>query len=122
MSHETRALVRKQPDLGTSVMGDEVQTSSERERRSLDLVQRTVVSLIVGGVIGKVAIILALYVITRGKQELPADSIVGLWIMSAVIGLVGAIAVLIINRRKPYHPLALLGLLPALATAYWVFN
>lgn len=103
-------------------MGAEMQTSSEGERRSLDLVQRTVVSLLVGGVVGKVATVLALYAVTRGRSELPYDSVVGLWIMSGVIGLVGAVAVLKLNRRKPYHPLVILGLLPMAVAGYWLFS
>ncbi|MFT4295257.1 MAG: hypothetical protein QM582_07580 [Micropruina sp.] len=106
----------------SSGMGDEMQPSSEGERKSLDLVQRTVVSLIVGGVIAKVAIILALYVVARGRYELPYDSVIGLWVMSGVIGLVGAASVLLLNRRRPYHPLVLLGLLPMAVSAYWLFG
>lgn len=79
-------------------------------------------SFLVSGVIGMVTAVLALYVVTTGRYELPYDSTIGLWIMCGVIGLVGAAAVLILNRRKPYHPVALLGLLPMAVAGYWLFG
>ncbi len=103
-------------------MGDEAQTTSESERRSLDLVQRMVVSFLLGGVIAMVAAVLALFVVTRAQYELPYDSVIGLWIMTGVIGLAGAVTVLIINRRRPYHPLVVLGLAPMAVAGYWLFG
>lgn len=103
-------------------MGDEAQTTSESERRSLDLVQRMVVSFLLGGVIAMVAAVLALFVVTRAQYELPYDSVIGLWIMTGVIGLAGAVTVLIINRRRPYHPLMVLGLAPMAVAGYWLFG
>lgn len=103
-------------------MGDEAQTSSETERRSLDLVQRTIVSLLLSGVIAMVAGVLALFVVTRAPSELPYDSVIGLWIMTGVIGLAGAVTVLMVNRRRPYHPLVLLGLAPMAVAGYWLFG
>ncbi len=103
-------------------MGDEAQTTTESERRSLDLVQRMVVSFLLGGVIAMVAAVLALFVVTRAQYELPYDSVIGLWIMTGVIGLAGAVTVLIINRRRPYHPLVVLGLAPMAVAGYWLFG
>ncbi len=103
-------------------MGDEAQTSTESERRSLDLVQRMVVSFLLGGVIAMVAAVLALFVVTRAQFELPYDSVIGLWIMTGVIGMAGAVTVLIINRRRPYHPLVVLGLMPMAVAGYWLFG
>lgn len=103
-------------------MGDEAQTTTESERRSLDLVQRMVVSFLLGGVIAMVAAVLALFVVTRAQYELPYDSVIGLWIMTGVIGLAGAVTVLIINRRRPYHPLMVLGLAPMAVAGYWLFG
>ncbi|MFT3969770.1 MAG: hypothetical protein QM695_05675 [Micropruina sp.] len=111
---------RSTSDVGA--MGDEAQTSTDSERRSLDLVQRTVVSLLLGGVIAMVASVLALFVVTRAPVELPYDSVIGLWIMTGVIGLAGAVPVLIINRRRPYHPLVILGLIPMAVAGYWLFS
>lgn len=105
-----------------SSMNDEMQPESAPEGRSLDLVQRTLVSLLVSGVVGMVAGVLALYVATRGPADLPRDSVVGLWVMTGVIGLVGAATVLVLNRKKPWHWFVLLGLVPMLVAAYWVFG
>lgn len=104
-----------------SDMNDEMQPDSDGEGRSLDLVQRLLVSLLLGGVIGMVAGVLAYYAATRGASELPRDSVVGLWVMTGVIGLVGAAGVLVLNRRKPWNPFVLLGLTPMVIAAFWVF-
>lgn len=93
-----------------------------REGRSLDLVQRVVLSVLIAFVLGVCAAALALYLVLRGDQDLPGASVIGLWVMSGVIGLVTAGAILMINRRKPYHPLILLGLLPMIASWYGVFH
>jgi hypothetical protein len=61
---------------------------------------------------------LAIYPAGSGSQ---GDRI-GLWIMSGVVGLACAAAVLVTNRRRPYSPWVLLGLLPMAASAYWIFN
>lgn len=104
-----------------SSMNDEMQPESAPEGRSLDLVQRTLVSLLAGGVIAMVAVVLAYYVATRGQTDLPRDSVVGLWVMSGVIGVAGAATVLVLNRKKAWNPLVLLGLVPMLVAWYWVF-
>lgn len=104
-----------------SSMNDEMQPESAPEGRSLDLVQRTLVSLLAGGVIAMVAVVLAYYVATRGQTDLPRDSVVGLWVMSGVIGLAGSATVLVLNRKKAWHPLVIVGLVPMLIAWYWVF-
>lgn len=121
-SSDFEGLNRGSPTPASGAMGDEVQTSSEEERRSLDLVQRSVVSLLLGAVIGMVVAVLAFYVVTRGRYELPYDSVIGLWIMVGVLGVVGASTVLVLNRKRFYHPLALIGLIPMAAAAYWLFG
>ena len=40
--------------------------------------------------------------------------------MSGVLGLVTAAAILLINRRRPYSPWVLLGLLPMGISAPWI--
>ena len=40
--------------------------------------------------------------------------------MTGVFGLVTAAAVLIVNRRRPYSPWVILGLLPMAISAFWV--
>lgn len=122
VSQELHKRVSKLPDPSGWAMSDEVQASTDEERDSLDLVQRTVVSVLVGGVIGMTAAVLALYVVTRGRYELPYDSTIGLWIMCGVIGLVGAVVVLVLNRLRPYHPLVVLGLAPMAVAGYFLFG
>ncbi len=48
--------------------------------------------------------------------------VIGLWVMTGVIGLVTAVAVLVINQRRPYSPWVALGLLPMAISAYWIFS
>jgi hypothetical protein len=92
------------------------------EQRSLDFVQRMVISALIIVVFGLFAAVLAGYLaIYPVGLESQGDRI-GLWIMSGVVGLVCAAAVLITNRRRPYSPWVILGLLPMAASAYWVFN
>ena len=102
-------------------MGDERRPPSEDEAHSLDLVQRLLVSFLVGGVVGMVSVVLAIYVVTTARTQLPPDSVIGLWVMCGVVGLADAVVVLLLNRRKPYNPLVLLGLLPMLVAGYLLF-
>jgi len=103
-------------------MDDEMQADSAAEGQSLDLVQRLLVSFLVGGLVGMVAVVLALYVVNTARFKLPYDSVIGLWVMSGVVGVIGAAVVLLLNRRKPYHPLVLIGLLPMAIAGYVLFT
>jgi len=47
--------------------------------------------------------------------------VIGLWVMTGVLGVITSGAILLINRRKTYHPAVLLGLLPMAAAAHWIF-
>ncbi|MFT3861466.1 hypothetical protein [Micropruina sp.] len=105
-----------------SGMNDHMQPDSVDEGKSLDLVQRLLVSMLVGGIVGFVASVLALYVSTRAHTDLPRDSQIGLWVMTGVIGLCGSAAVLVLNRKRPWHPAVVLGLAPMVVAAFWVFR
>ena len=94
----------------------------ERENKSLDLVQRVIMSALVGVVFGSLAVVLALYLALRGDADLPHNSVVGLWVMTGLFGLVTAAAVLLLNRRRPYSPWVLLGLLPMAISGYWILT
>ena len=94
----------------------------EQENKSLDLVQRLVMSALIGVVFGSLAAVLALYLALRGDEDLPRTSVVGLWIMTGLFGLATAAAVLLLNRRRPYSPWVLLGLLPMVISAYWILT
>ncbi|HET9649300.1 MAG TPA: hypothetical protein VFP34_13875 [Microlunatus sp.] len=89
------------------------------EEKSLDLVQRVVISALCVVVFGAPTFALGAYA-AFSTAIAPGDAI-GLWVMCGVVGLLAAVAVLIINRRRPYSPLVLLGLLPAAVFAFWVF-
>ncbi len=104
-----------------SGMGDEMTSANPEEGKSLDLVQRVIISVFLGVVVGMFAGVLALYIATSGQTDLARSDVIGLWIMTGLLGLITAGAVLMINRRRLYHPAMLLGLLPMAAAAYWVF-
>ncbi|HEY9292169.1 MAG TPA: hypothetical protein VIP98_12880 [Microlunatus sp.] len=107
----------------SSDMSDEMTPHSEAERRSLDITQRVLASLLIIIVMGAISATLAGYLVLRGDQDLSGRSdVIGLWVMTGVIGLMSAIAVLAVNRRPFYHPLVLLGLVPMAASAYWIFT
>jgi hypothetical protein len=94
----------------------------EHEARSLDLVQRVVISALVAVVFGTFAAVLAAYLAIAGDRDLPPSSVTGLWIMSGVMGLGAAATILLINRRRPYSPWVLLGLLPMAISAPWIWD
>jgi hypothetical protein len=90
--------------------------------RSLDQTQRAIVSALVGIVFGTFSAVLAAYLAVRGDQDLPPFSVTGLWIMTGVMGLATAATILLINRRRPYSPWVLLGLLPMAISAPWILR
>ena len=90
--------------------------------RSLDQTQRAIVSALVGIVFGTFSAVLAAYLASRGDQDLPPFSVTGLWIMTGVMGLATAAAILLINRRRPYSSWVLLGLLPMAISAPWILR
>ena len=92
---------------------------TSEEERSLDLVQRVVFSAIVMVVTGSMAFVLALYVALNPDEFTRAETVM-LWVMTGVIGLITAIVVLLINRRRPLSPWLALGLLPMAVSAYWI--
>ena len=91
----------------------------EAEEKSLDLVQRMVISALCVVVIGGPTVALGAY--SAFSTAISRSDSIGLWVMCALVGLLAAAAVLLINRRKPYSPLVLLGLVPAAVVAFWVF-
>jgi hypothetical protein len=108
-----------QPDKYSDRDEREVRMDAER---SLDLTQRVILSMLVGVVFGTFSAVLAAYLAIRGDHDLPHFSVVGLWIMSGVLGLVTVAAILLINRRRPYSPWVLLGLLPMVISAPWILG
>ena len=91
----------------------------DAEASSLDLVQRVVISALCVVVFGAPTFALAAY--SAFSTAIGHGDAIGLWVMSGLVGLLAAVAILLINRRRPWSPLVLIGLLPAAAAAYWVF-
>lgn len=84
--------------------------------------QRVIVSVLVGVVFGSFSAVLAAYLAIRGDQDLPSFSVTGLWIMTGVLGLATAAVILLVNRRRPYSPWIILGLLPMAISAPWILG
>jgi len=97
-------------------------TRRESEARSLDLVQRIIISALVAVVFGTFSAVLAAYLAIRGDQDLPRSSVIGLWVMTGVLGLATAATILLVNCRRPYSPWVLLGLLPLVISAPWILG
>jgi hypothetical protein len=110
------------PDTSSSGMADEMQPRSDAEGRSLARVQRVLASILIIFVMGLISAVLAAYLVFGGQAGLQRSDVIGLWIMTGVIGLISAVMVLMINRRRPYHPLVLVGLIPMAASWYWIFH
>jgi hypothetical protein len=110
------------PDNSSSGMADEMQPRSEAEGKSLARVQRVLASILIIFVMGLISAVLALYLVLGGQAGLRHSDVIGLWIMTGVIGVISAVMVLMINRRRPYHPLVLIGLIPMAASWYWIFH
>jgi len=100
----------------------EEREAARKEAASLDVTQRAIVSALLGIVFGTFSAVLAAYLAVRGDQDLPHFSVVGLWIMTGVMGLATAAAILLVNRRRPYSPWVLLGLLPMIVSAPWILR
>ncbi len=96
--------------------------TQEEAERNLEFVQRVIISSLVGVVFGSLATVLAAYLSVWGAQDLGRSDVIGLWVMTGVIGLLTAAAVLFIQQRRPYSPWLLIGLLPMVVSAFWVFG
>ena len=110
-----------EPEVPDSAPLDPEQFEEQEEARSLDLVQRLVVSALAIVFGGSLSAGLAAYIALK-PAGLDQGSIIGLWVVTGFTGLLTAAAVLVINRRHPYSPLLVLGLLPMVLTAYWVLT
>ena len=92
----------------------------ESEDRSLDLVQRLIISALIVVVLGTLAGALSAYLVLR-SDEFSRTNLLLLWGQTGVIGLICAAVILVVNRRRPYSPWVLLGLLPMAISAPWIF-
>lgn len=94
-------------------------TYEEDDLKSLDTVQRWVISVLLIVVGGAPASALAAYSTHLSDSE--RGSAVGLWLMSGVIGLATMVGVLVIHRRRPLSPLLAFGLIPTAIGAFYLF-
>ena len=117
-----RRAPRKTQQSHTAHSAPSGQPGEGSEQRSLDFVQRMVISALIIVVFGLFAAFLAGYLVIYPVGLESQGDRIGLWIMTGVLGLACAAAVLITNRRRPYSPWVILGLLPMAASAYWIFN
>jgi hypothetical protein len=101
---------------------DQPLTRRQREKQSLDVVQRAVISALIGVVFGLFAAVLAAYLVVYGSRDLATGDVIGLWVMTGVVGLLTAVAILVVNRRRPYSPWVILGLLPMAVSGFWIFD
>lgn len=106
----------------TSGMTDEMTPRTEAEAVSLDRVQRILASVLIVFVMGIISAVLAAYLVFSGRHHMAHSDVVGLWGLTGVIGLLSTGMILMINRRRPYHPLILLGLVPMAVSWYWIFH
>lgn len=91
----------------------------EAEERSLDSVQRVIVSSLILAVFGTLTVVLAVYLVLR-PEDVSRTSAIMLWIHSGFIGLITTGAVLVTHRRRFYSPWVLLGLLPMAISGPWI--
>jgi hypothetical protein len=85
---------------------------------SLTSVQRWIMSTLAATTLLHMA--LGVVVAARFMDE--RSSQIGLLVISGAFGLFAMVAALLIHRRRPTHPLVLLGLLPPLGGAWWIFG
>ena len=90
------------------------------EERSLDLVQRLIISALLLVVMGAPTVALAGY--GAFADSVAPNAAAGLCALSGVIGLLCAAVIHVINRRRPYAPTVLIGLLPAAVAAYLILT
>jgi hypothetical protein len=91
----------------------------EDDEKSLDQVQRWIISALLIVVGGAPTAALAAYSSHIAPHEF--GSAVGLWVMSCILGLAVAGGVLVVHRRFPVSPWVAFGLVPGLIAAYYIF-
>jgi hypothetical protein len=85
----------------------------------IETVQRWVAAVILIHVGGSPAVALAAY--SPHLESTKHSSGVGLWVMSGVIGLATTAGVLLIHQRSLLSPWLILGALPMIISAFYVF-
>ncbi|MGZ0153491.1 hypothetical protein ACXJJ3_40940 [Kribbella sp. WER1] len=85
----------------------------------IETVQKWVASVILFHVGSVPAVSLAVYSIGFARHDRGRG--IGLWLMSAVIGLVTIAGMRLIHRRNPLSLWLLVGILPTVVTGFWIF-
>ncbi|MEU4196033.1 hypothetical protein AB0E69_29300 [Kribbella sp. NPDC026611] len=115
----------EQPKEQREVVAEQPGSPKRRVRRrtprpmNIETVQRWVASAILFHVGSVPAITLAVYSIGIADHDFGRG--VGLWLMSAVIGLLTAAGIRAIFRRNPLSWWLLLGILPTAVTGFYIF-
>ena len=93
----------------------------QREAKSLQLTQRVILSVIVAVVFGSFSAVLAAYLAVTRRSGSSAFQRRRTVDHERRDGLATA-AILLINRRRPYSPWVLLGLLPMVISTPWILG
>jgi len=89
-----------------------------RRGMSLTSVQRWIMSTLAASTL----LHMAGGVVVAARFVDPVSSKVGLLVISGAFGLFAMVAALLIHRQRPVHPLLLVGLLPPVLGAWWIFG
>ena len=119
--HQVKERGVEEQMLAATASEDLDQVEHEKDEKSLDLVQRIMASVLAVVVGGGIATLLSTLTALNALGFDPGSRI-GLWVMGGIAGMLTAAAVLVINRRHPYSPLLVLGLIPMALAAYWVWT
>ena len=92
---------------------------SKRRGMKIETVQRWVVSVILIHIGGSPTLALAAY--SPHMEQIKHSSGVGLWVMSGVVGIATAAGVLLIFQRSLLSPWLIIGTLPMIVSAFYVF-
>ncbi|HEX4977636.1 MAG TPA: hypothetical protein VFV40_07190 [Nocardioides sp.] len=90
---------------------------TNREPMSLGGVQRWVLSTLAATTILHLSAGLVVAAVVADRP----DARVGLLLVGAAFGVVAMVTALVIHQRRPLSPWLLLGLLPSLAGAWWIW-
>jgi hypothetical protein len=61
-------------------------------------------------------------VVLAARYVDPVSSKIGLLVISGAFGIFAVVAALLIHRKRPVHPALVLGLVPPLIGAWWIFG
>ena len=115
MTHETPARPIKRPK---HLMTPGEARPQPARTMSLTSVQQWVMAAVAVSTLFHMAVglVFAAYYVDERSSK------IGLLVIAGAFGLVSIAAGLLIRRKRLLHPLLLVGLLPALAGAWWIFS